>query len=49
VGFDDVHGTYKYIDTCGRNCSGGLNGGVHTLPQSTMYSAVHALGGGYIA
>jgi hypothetical protein len=49
VGFDDVHGTYQYIDTCGHNCSGGLNGGVHTLPQTAMYSAVHSLGGGYIA
>jgi hypothetical protein len=50
VGFDDTKGTYQYVDTCGARCSGGpFNGGVHSIRQTTLYNAVHAFGGGYIA
>jgi hypothetical protein len=49
IGYDDVAKTYKYVDTCGANCSGYYNGGVFTLTQTAMYNSVSALGGGYIA
>jgi len=48
IGYDDVAGIYQYVDTCGAQCSGRVNGGVHTLSQTAMYNAVHSYGGGYL-
>ncbi len=49
IGYDDTAGTYSYIDTCGARCSGGpFNGGVHTITQLQMFSAIRGFGWGYI-
>ncbi len=51
IGWDDSHGTYTYLDTCGKVCNGSssaTNGGVHVVSQGTMYQLIMKLGGGFI-
>jgi hypothetical protein len=51
VGYNNNNGTYRYVDTCGAQCGGGTNGGVHDVSQSTMYQLIMSLGatyGGYV-
>jgi hypothetical protein len=51
VGYDDVAGTYTYLDTCGKLCNGSpgnLNGGVYSVGQSALYNAIAAWGTGYL-
>ncbi len=51
VGYDDTAVTYKYTDTCGVHCNGSSkskNGGVWTIAQGSLYSAIVADGAGYI-
>jgi hypothetical protein len=51
VGYDDAAGTYKYIDTCGIRCNGSSaskNGGVWSISQSKLHSAIVSAGSGYI-
>ncbi len=51
VGYDDVKSTFHYTDTCGVHCNGSSkakNGGVWTIAQQEMLSAIVADGAGYI-
>jgi hypothetical protein len=51
IGYDDSAGTYRYVDTCGARCNGSsqaTNGGVWTISQSRLYSAIVSHGTGYV-
>jgi hypothetical protein len=51
VGYDDVAGTYTYLDTCGKLCNGSAgnrNGGVYTVGQRALYLAIASWGTGYL-
>lgn len=41
IGYNNVNGTYTYIDTCGQGCNNkGSSNGVYTVSQSTLYTAI---------
>lgn len=42
IGYDDVANTYTYIDTCGARCGSGVNGGIHTVNQATLFNGIQA-------
>ncbi len=44
VGYDNVNGTYTYVDTCGRQCGSLTNGGTHDIPQAKLFKAVQMVG-----
>jgi hypothetical protein len=51
VGYDDVAGTYTYLDTCGKLCNGSAgnrNGGIYTIGRRALYQAIAAWGTGYL-
>jgi len=51
VGYDDTKNTFMYTDTCGVHCNGSSkakNGGVWTISQSTMLTAITSDGVGYV-
>jgi hypothetical protein len=51
VGYDDVAGTYTYLDTCGKLCNGSAgnrNGGLFTIGRRALYLAIAAWGTGYL-
>jgi hypothetical protein len=51
VGYDDVAGTYTYLDTCGKLCNGSAgnrNGGVYTIGRRALYLAIASWGTGYL-
>ena len=45
VGYDDVHGTYQYTDSCGAStgCGSLHDGGVNTVSQTQMWAAITAI------
>jgi hypothetical protein len=47
VGYNKSNGTYRYTDTCGAQCGGGTNGGVHDVSQSVMFDLIQSWGTGY--
>jgi hypothetical protein len=47
VGYNKSNGTYRYTDTCGAQCEGGTNGGVHDVSQSVMFDLIQSWGTGY--
>jgi hypothetical protein len=45
IGFDDINGTYTFLDTCGHQCNGSANstnGGIWNIDQHHLYQAVHS-------
>jgi hypothetical protein len=51
VGYDDVAGTYTFLDTCGKACNGSAgnrNGGVYTIGRRSLYLAIASWGTGYL-
>jgi hypothetical protein len=51
VGYDDVKDTFSYTDTCGVHCNGSSkakNGGLWTIAQKSMLSAIVSDGAGYV-
>src|SRR5262249_23167006 len=45
VGYDDVHGTYVYTDSCGAStgCGSLKDGGTTTVSQTKMWAAITAI------
>jgi hypothetical protein len=48
IGYSDLTGTYRYVDTCGRNCGSTSNGGVHDVSQTTLFTLLANLGYGFL-
>jgi len=44
VGYDNIAGTYTYLDTCGKDCGSDSNGGLHVIPQWKLFKAVQMVG-----
>lgn len=45
IGYDDIRGIYYYTDTCANitGCGSGTNGGVNTISQSELWTAITAI------
>jgi hypothetical protein len=48
IGYNETTGTYRYVDTCGRNCGSISNGGVHDVSQTVMWTLLSSLGYGFL-
>jgi hypothetical protein len=51
VGYDDTYvnhdgssGVYYYMDTCGAQCSGGTDGGMHRISQTKILTGIRQIG-----
>ncbi|MFI5272156.1 MAG: C39 family peptidase [Ktedonobacterales bacterium] len=43
VGYDDIHRTYLYTDTCGTGCGSLHDAGINTATQAQMWAAITAI------
>jgi hypothetical protein len=48
IGYNDYSATYRYVDTCGRDCGTLSNGGVHDVSQWALYRLLVGLGYGFL-
>ncbi len=48
IGYNETTGTYRYLDTCGRNCGSLSNGGVHDVSQTVLWTLLNSLGYGFL-
>ena len=48
IGYSDLTGTYRYVDTCGVNCGTLSNGGTHDISQASLYRLLVGLGYGFL-
>jgi hypothetical protein len=48
IGYSELTGTYRYVDTCGRNCGSLSNGGVNDVSQTVLFSLLTTLGYGFL-
>lgn len=48
IGYSDLTKTYRYVDTCGRNCGSLSNGGTHDVSQTTLFNLLVNVGIGFL-